>query len=549
VDRAVTGRYPRDFFGVGATERRARLLVRVKSIIIETKEKINIVLLHFAPKRGNRFLPLPSKQVQNILGGILIVKKLFPALLAVVLMLSLGASGYAVGESDLSPGFVKAPVYLDGLPLDADATVQSGIVYLPLRVVCEALGYTVGWSDQDNVKTVTVTGSEKTVSINLSTQEITNNGHTYYMSGSLGSSCILPYQRTYLDSVYFCENFPVRAYYNTELNMVTLSRAEENSISLTTMKLNSEDDGLTISLQYPQVGKLGDYEVQNIINAVLRHAAAKAVDEGLQNSFELTQARLDYPDQNLMCDTYLNYRVTYNRNNLLCVTLFDYQYAGGAHGSMVQTSYTFDLTTGDILELGDLLNDASSYLPFINSAIRTEIDNRVASGDLVEFDSARFETIGDQPAFYLSDDAIVFYFQQYEYFPYAAGIQEFFIPYSDLADLLDSGWNLTSLEPVTLDPAVMNLVPDGGTATVTLPGNATTGYTWHWEVGDPDVLAVILQTDTPDSDLIGAGASYTWLVQALNPGQTTLTFTYYRDWEEPSSTTAENTVVYQILVP
>ena len=33
--------------------------------------------------------------------------------------------------------------------------------------------------------------------------------------------------------------------------------------------------------------------------------------------------------------------------------------------------------------------------------------------------------IGDSPDFYLTSEAIVFYFQEYEYFPYAAGIQEF----------------------------------------------------------------------------------------------------------------------------
>ncbi len=33
----------------------------------------------------------------------------------------------------------------------------------------------------------------------------------------------------------------------------------------------------------------------------------------------------------------------------------------------------------------------------------------------------------------------------------------------------------------------------------------------------PNVLAVIMQTDTPDSGLIGADRSYTWLIQALSP--------------------------------
>jgi len=52
----------------------------------------------------------------------------------------------------------------------------------------------------------------------------------------------------------------------------------------------------------------------------------------------------------------------------------------------------------------------------------------------------------------------------------------------------------------------------------------------------------------PDSDLIGAGSTFTWTLKALKPGITRITFKYYRDWEGESSVTPENTVLYNIKV-
>ncbi|XOQ43831.1 MAG: hypothetical protein ACFWTN_05165 [Clostridium sp.] len=70
-----------------------------------------------------------------------------------------------------------------------------------------------------------------------------------------------------------------------------------------------------------------------------------------------------------------------------------------------------------------------------------EIDNRVEKGILYEFEDHPFKTLGEHPNFYLSNDGIVFYFQQYEYFPYVAGIQEFPISYDSISDLLNPSYS------------------------------------------------------------------------------------------------------------
>lgn len=76
---------------------------------------------------------------------------------------------------------------------------------------------------------------------------------------------------------------------------------------------------------------------------------------------------------------------------------------------------------------------------------------------------------------------------------------------------------------------------------VVLKGNPTTGYAWTVDLSDAD--AVILEQVgepgyVPDSDLIGAGGTYTFTFRALSTGQTSLKLNYARSWEteEPLKT-------------
>ncbi len=476
-------------------------------------------------------------------------KKIFVAAVTVLMLLSVGVSGYAseVNVSDISG--TQAAINLDGTKIDMGAYIQDSTVYLPVRAVCQALGYTVQWSQENNEKVVTTIKGDRSVAIYLDNQTIINNGHTCYMMGTYaGKGCIMHQKNTYLASEVFWENFGVDVQFDDNSKTVTISRLNENEISITTMKLNSEDENLKETIQYPQIDGLDDIEVQSSINCILSHAATNAVEEGLQNAYEIIKAKQQYPDYTAKCETYFDYRITYNQNRLLSVVLYDYQYAGGAHGGTVQTSYTFDLTTGNVLKISDLMKSDSSYVSYMNSTIRTEIDKRVASGEVSQFEDNKFKTIEDNPDYYLANGAVVIYFQQYQYFPYAAGIQEFSIKFSGFENMLNNKYRFLYTEPTTLEQGVQNEIALGNLACVTLAGNPTTGYDWHCIIGDSSILTQTSENYTSDSNLIGAGGVYAWQFKALKAGQTTITFKYYRDWEGEASATAENIIVYRVIV-
>lgn len=440
---------------------------------------------------------------------------------------------------------VPLTLRLVGAPLDTPAYLSQGAVYLPLRAVCQELGGTVVWQKQTNSIVVKNAGSADTVSINLKDDTVTKGDHNYYMWGSAYNSGYCYYNgQLYLDSGVFDETFNLGVQLNEANKTVDLTLYAPNDISITTMKLDSDNDDIKITVRYPQIGGLADYDVQNSINATLRQAAMGAVDMGMAFAYDLAAVKKQYPDFSNKCDTNFDYLIKYNHDGILSVVLLDYQYSGGAHGGTAQIGYTFDLKTGKILQLADLMQSGKDYTAYIDQEVRSQIDERAQAGMLDEI--ATFATIGDTPDYYLSNSGVVIFFQQYEYFPYAAGLQEFTVPFTDLNPYLTTGLHLASGDVVQLQPNVDTTVEVGDIARIVLKGNPTTGYDWQYTVGDTDVVGITGQSYVPDSDLIGAGGTYTWSFKVLKAGKTTIMFQYYRPWEGTANVGADNTKTFVI---
>ncbi|MDD5591386.1 MAG: protease inhibitor I42 family protein [Dehalococcoidales bacterium] len=74
----------------------------------------------------------------------------------------------------------------------------------------------------------------------------------------------------------------------------------------------------------------------------------------------------------------------------------------------------------------------------------------------------------------------------------------------------------------------------GGTLTVTLESNATTGFQWELKsVGDPAVLQSQGGTyNAPeDTGVVGAGGEEVWTFKALKAGTSSLSMEYSQPWE------------------
>lgn len=88
-------------------------------------------------------------------------------------------------------------------------------------------------------------------------------------------------------------------------------------------------------------------------------------------------------------------------------------------------------------------------------------------------------------------------------------------------------------ERLTIDDSGSSIdISVGETFEVVLEGNATTGFTWIVESGDPGIVEVMGEPSfEPESDLVGAGGEFTFTFEGKAPGTTTLEMAYRRSFE------------------
>ncbi len=83
------------------------------------------------------------------------------------------------------------------------------------------------------------------------------------------------------------------------------------------------------------------------------------------------------------------------------------------------------------------------------------------------------------------------------------------------------------------DGARVSLTPNEQ-ITVTLEGNATTGFGWELVEYDPAVVMLLGEPtyEEGDEELVGAGGDWTWTLRAVAAGESPVRFVYHRSWED-----------------
>lgn len=106
-------------------------------------------------------------------------------------------------------------------------------------------------------------------------------------------------------------------------------------------------------------------------------------------------------------------------------------YQGGAHGMLYGIGYTFDLQTGDRLMLKDVIANSEEEL----KDIVTRYFEEIFMADPGYYWSDAPDTVREwtdlESDFYLTDKGIRFYFGPYALACFAAGFQEFTVPYEE----------------------------------------------------------------------------------------------------------------------
>ncbi|GIO87439.1 hypothetical protein J25TS5_43710 [Paenibacillus faecis] len=193
-----------------------------------------------------------------------------------------------------------------------------------------------------------------------------------------------------------------------------------NDIRIETRTIEKNIPEASIKVEYPQVGGLRSKEAERKINALLQSRAENFVQASLK------EAKENQPSPNGSPYEYLgNYTVTYNRGGLLSILEQTYAYTGGAHGISFREGLTFRLSDGKLLTLDEVLRANPGFRSIVDPAIAKQLQ-------ATEGYFGGFETIGNNPDFYLKENGVVIFFQLYDYLPYVFGFPEFYFSFPEL---------------------------------------------------------------------------------------------------------------------
>ena len=465
-------------------------------------------------------------------------KKVSAVLLAASLCASVCALPVTAAPTETA---AKPELVFNGLDLQTSAVTIDGTTCLPIRALFEAMGCEVSWSREQGEEKVSVSIPDDSVTdvktFDITTGEIFDNGRSIDTDSTLfaarsGSSL---YASADLVSVLF----PLSV--RSEAGRVLVDTVAENSLKVENKTLSNKASHLTQSANYPVVSGLTNAAAQAAINTTLKAAAEQSFKNGQAGEAENTDARKTdptLPDS----ETDFSYAVVYNQNGLLSFLLDEYQYQGGAHGSTIRSAKTFDIATGKELSAGTLFSDWAGAKKVLNAA--------VSSGIAVGSTIADFSSVADDDCICPTNSGLRVCFQQYQYFPYAAGIVCCTIPWSALKTYLAPVYSALAAVPAALDAGRTNVLTVGQTAASVLPSNATTGYSWHLTSSDEKVVSALSDyyvNNPASAELAGAPAlGEVFVLKANGKGTATVTLKYYRGWEGAAS--ADRTVSYKITV-
>lgn len=170
-------------------------------------------------------------------------------------------------------------------------------------------------------------------------------------------------------------------------------------------------------VSYPQVEGLKNKSIQSEINQLLKQQALALIPkEG--------------------CDVYQTikgiYKITLNQKGILSVKFDVYTFRWhAANGLNVQKSVTVNLETGNVYQVYNLFKPNSGYRIMLTKLIQKQIKER--NLPLIK----DFKVIPDNQDFYLTNNALVIYFQEIEYTPHYIGIPEFPIPFRQIESLIN----------------------------------------------------------------------------------------------------------------
>ena len=218
-----------------------------------------------------------------------------------------------------------------------------------------------------------------------------------------------------------------------ENNVQTIAvspRGEEVKVNVTSEFISEETEALSVDMQIPVLNGHIDKSIETKLNSMFKKDALNLKDAVGKDAKEALEESKNY---DLEFRKYLaasSYKVYYNKNEFLSLRVTHYVYTGGAHGGSYVKGYNIDLKTGREYSLKEIFNEGYGYKKIIDDIVLDEM--KANRETYFEEAITNFKGIAENHPYYIEDGNLVVYFGEYEIAPYAAGMQEFRIPFTVL---------------------------------------------------------------------------------------------------------------------
>lgn len=187
-------------------------------------------------------------------------------------------------------------------------------------------------------------------------------------------------------------------------------------------------DVMTVNMEMPVLE--GNHPIYDIINEQLMTLKNQYI--GINDQYAM-DAILSVNDEFFHPYSFdLTYTVGYNNNGILCFILDGYIYTGGAHGNPIRDVFTFDLTTGLLIGLSDLIStDEITFSSYVTEEFQKMYEESPEEywDDApveVQINSLDFNSMN----YYLTENSICIFYYPYELASYVRGFVDIIIPYS-----------------------------------------------------------------------------------------------------------------------
>lgn len=217
---------------------------------------------------------------------------------------------------------------------------------------------------------------------------------------------------------------------------ITLDDIEQEQLLLNDLQANSPtpgpDDGVAPLTIIRAVESCGDGYI--VYPKVLYCAHGEDINRSI---CELTAQRA----ASVSTAIFTQYRIEYNRNGLFSLRMELYDLYGDGNELLKTLFFTFDVSNGQLCSVGDLLDATDTrwrgIMPDIVMA-QAEARGITLLSDVMP--------IGDDQAFYITQDELVLAYELFEIATWSAGAPEFAIPITQLADFIPPDSPLKKVE-------------------------------------------------------------------------------------------------------